>query len=258
MRADAVVHFRVGALPASPWLGVAPLRRGKTTAAVAAAVEGALTAESRLPVGRIAAYTGSPAQVGDYGRELVRGGLTVTGATSGGIPLPGGQEPSTRLTPGKYGPEPVATMEALRTSTGQDILSAFGVAPALFEARRWQRPARSVAAVRLLRGPNAGGADSSGTAGQAPHGRGGRSGRLARRRRRRPFACDGPPERKPTRCCGKRVSRTARHAGWRGCREGRKRLTRTAGRRDPEQPDSDARARGGPCPGRDRTGRPGS
>ena len=135
MPADAVVHFRTGALPASPWRGVSPLRRGSATAALAAAVEKSLTAEARLPSGRIATHTGTPGQIQDYGREVLKGGLVFTGTTSGIAPGPGGQEPAARHKPQAYGPEPQAVMETLRTDAGRDILGAFGVSPVLFSER---------------------------------------------------------------------------------------------------------------------------
>ena len=133
--AAGVVHFQAGASAEAPWRGVAPLRRSSGTAALAGAVESSLTSEARLPIGRIATYAGVPRQVEDYGRELIRGGLTITGATSGAVPGPDGQEPASRLKPQTYDPEPNSVMELLRSDTGRDIVNAFGISPALFAER---------------------------------------------------------------------------------------------------------------------------
>ena len=145
-----VLHFRLGVSSWEPWRGVAPLRRGSATAKLAAAIEMTLTKESRLPVGRIAPSGGHNPKTGEagYGDDLIRGGLVVAGSTVVG---PGamatGEILSSRLKPAAYGPEPDQVMEGLRTSAGRDVLSAFGVPPALFEARgdgagqvaSWQR-----------------------------------------------------------------------------------------------------------------------
>ena len=93
-----------------------------------------MTREARLPVGRIAPSGGlNPKEGGTYyGDDLVRGGMIVAGATVHG---PGAEIMSSRLKPASYGPEPNQVMEALRTSTGRDILSAFGVPAPLFSER---------------------------------------------------------------------------------------------------------------------------
>ena len=136
--ADGVVHFRIGADAESPWQGRGPLARSRTTAALAAAVEASLTREARLPVGRIAPSGGhNPKEGGtNYGDDLVRGGLVVAGgAVVGPGPMASGEILSSRLKPASYGPEPHQVMEALRTDTGRDILSAFGVPAPLFSER---------------------------------------------------------------------------------------------------------------------------
>ena len=135
LSADEVLHVRIGGDPKSPWHGRGPLQRAERTGELAARLEASLIAESKLPTGRIAPYSGVPAQLQNYGRLLADvGGLTVVQATAGIAPM-GGQEPSSRLKPVGFGPEPDETLTALRTAVGHDIAAAFGVPPALFEPR---------------------------------------------------------------------------------------------------------------------------
>ena len=129
--AAGVVHFRTGAGASTPWRGVAPLARAQSTAALAGAVEYALTREMGIPPGRLALAHGS-GKVADILRWLKQGGFAVAGdAANRGIQ----QEPAQRHRPVTYGPEPAETVEAIRTDTGRDVLSAFGIPPALFEPR---------------------------------------------------------------------------------------------------------------------------
>ena len=61
---------------------------------------------------------------------IARGGITVTGL---GQAAPGQEQvPSSRYAPQKLGPAPEAAYEELRQHVGQDIASAFGISPSLF------------------------------------------------------------------------------------------------------------------------------
>ena len=91
----AVLHVRLGADPQTPWRGRSPMRRSHATTDLAVAIEGVLRREMRLPVGRIAPYTGGLDQLKDYGDALNQGGL-VAWAAAVGIAALGGQEPSSR------------------------------------------------------------------------------------------------------------------------------------------------------------------
>ena len=93
--AAAVLHVRLGADPQTPWRGRSPMRRSHATTDLAVAIEGVLRREMRLPVGRIAPYTGGLDQLKDYGDALNQGGL-VAWAAAVGIAALGGQEPSSR------------------------------------------------------------------------------------------------------------------------------------------------------------------
>ena len=129
--AAGVVHFRTGAGASTPWRGVAPLARAQSTAALAGAVEYALTREMGIPPGRLALAHGS-GKVEGILRWLREGGFAVAGdAANRGTQ----QEPAQRHAPVVYGPAPAETVEALRTDTGRDVLAAFGIPPALFAER---------------------------------------------------------------------------------------------------------------------------
>ena len=128
--AAGVVHFRTEASASTPWRGVAPLARAQSTAALAGAVEYALTREMGIPPGRLALLHGG--KPGGMLRFLQTGGYAIAGeAVSRGQQ----QEPAARHKPQVYGPEPAETVEALRRDTGRDVLAAFGIPPALFAER---------------------------------------------------------------------------------------------------------------------------
>ena len=135
MTGDAVVHVRIGADARTPWRGRGCLQTSPKTATLAARIEAALAAEMALPIGRIAPFNGADAQMRKYADEIVRGGI-IAGGPGLAIGGPGGtMEASSRLKPQAYGPEPNQVTESLRTSTGQDIVNAYGIPPVIFDAR---------------------------------------------------------------------------------------------------------------------------
>ena len=126
----SVLHFRIGADSRAPWRGRPPLRRSQATANLAAAIEAQLTAESKLPTGRIVPLSGTGEQVKKVGSMIARGGITVTGL---GQAAPGQEQvPSSRYQPQKLGPDPADAFGQLRRHVAEDIASAFGVPPSLF------------------------------------------------------------------------------------------------------------------------------
>lgn len=125
--ADAVTHFRVGVDARTPWKGQAPLRRSPATAELAALIELSLANETRLPVTRLVPFQ---LQEGGYGTAQD----VANKVRQGGLVFYGDRQKGERETV-KIGPHPDAVMAALRTDAGRDICAAFGVPPALFEAR---------------------------------------------------------------------------------------------------------------------------
>ena len=127
--ADGVLHFRCGALPSAPWRGVAPLARATSTATLAAAVESSLSAELKIPPGRVGLVHGKASDLLAWMRT---GGFFAGGNVADrGLQ----QEPAARHKPQTYGPAPEEVVAALRGDTGRDIANAFGVSPALFAER---------------------------------------------------------------------------------------------------------------------------
>ena len=130
----AVVHLRIGSEIKSPWRGKAPLSHARETAALAVALEEALKIESKLPIGRVAPYSGPPDQSEKFGDALASGGIVAVGAS---VPVgtAGGQEPARRHQPQKYGPEPDTVLDSLRSHAEESICAAFGISPTLFAPR---------------------------------------------------------------------------------------------------------------------------
>ena len=124
--AESVVHFRVGADSTRPWSGRSPLQRANLTGGLAGRIEKSLEDETRIPVTRLIrvnpeAVTGtSTTQLDEVKKALPDGGL---------VTMPPGMETDT------IGPKPADVIRALRSDTGQDICSAFGISPALFSDR---------------------------------------------------------------------------------------------------------------------------
>ena len=132
--ADGVFHVAVNAEPRQWWRGVSPLKRSRATATLAAKIEASLSRESDIFVARFAGVD----RRGTFENwkktvETIRrrkGGITLTGGILG-------QGESGRVPePARMGPQPDNTLaDALRSQIGRDILGAFGIPPALFEAR---------------------------------------------------------------------------------------------------------------------------
>lgn len=123
-----VLHIKVGGEPRSAWRGRAPLARSSATAALASAIESSMTREARLPVARLVPVGGlSHDQFKEYAADILKGGILVSGV-GGGM----ADSNANRITPQKVGAAPDVVIEALRSSTGQELAAAFGVSPALF------------------------------------------------------------------------------------------------------------------------------
>ena len=131
---DSVFHVAINAEPRQWWRGVSPLKRSRSTAALAAKIEASLTREADIYVARFAGVDRS----GTYDAwtrtvDIIRrrrGGVVFTGGHLGGTDS--GRVPE----PARMGPAPDDTFaDALRSQIGRDILGAFGIPPALFAER---------------------------------------------------------------------------------------------------------------------------
>ena len=132
LHGDSVLHFQTGATDAEWWCGRAPLYRARATAGLAAEIERQMTAEAKLPVGRLIGLGGStPEQSLETTKAIRQGGVHVAGFAQGFADQAG---PSNRLSPQAYGAAPAVGFEALRSHVAQEICAAFGVPPALVSA----------------------------------------------------------------------------------------------------------------------------
>ncbi len=134
--AGEVLHLRIGADPAAPWLGTAPLRRASLTAGMLQAVESALgEVYENAPIGtQIVPYPESPETNmttlgrefrGQRGRVLMRESVTVAAA--------GGPAPAVDWRPSDVTPDLQRSMSLESLAAARDaICGAFGVLPALF------------------------------------------------------------------------------------------------------------------------------
>lgn len=134
--AGEVLHLRIGADPAAPWLGTAPLRRASLTASMLNAVESALTEVFELsPLGsQVVPMPEQPETDntglarsfrGQRGRVLLRESVAVSAA--------GGPSPATDWKPASLSPDLERSMTAESLAAAREaVASAFGVLPALF------------------------------------------------------------------------------------------------------------------------------
>lgn len=134
--AGEVLHLRIGADPAAPWSGTAPLRRARLTAGMLNAVESALAEVfENAPLGSQVVPMPEQPEVdnetiarsfrGQRGRVVLRESVNVTAA--------GGPAPAQDWRPSSLSPdlEKAMTRETLEAARNA-ICGAFGVLPALF------------------------------------------------------------------------------------------------------------------------------
>ncbi|TJV53337.1 MAG: phage portal protein [Mesorhizobium sp.] len=136
--AGEVLHLRIGADPAAPWLGTAPLRRATLTASLLQALESALgEVYENAPLGsQIVPYPEGPETDmttlgrsfrGQRGRVLLRESVNVSAA--------GGPAPAVDWKPANVTPDIEKSMSIESLAAARDaICGAFGVLPGLFNS----------------------------------------------------------------------------------------------------------------------------
>jgi portal protein len=143
--AGEVLHVRIGADPAAPWLGTAPLRRASLTAGMLHALEASLAeAFENMPLGSQIVPMPEQADTdnnilgrsfrGQRGRVLLRESVVVTAA--------GGPGPAVDWRPSDVTPD-ISKAMTKETWTGarDSIAMAYGVLPCLFDGASQQGPA---------------------------------------------------------------------------------------------------------------------
>ncbi|RVD61140.1 phage portal protein [Mesorhizobium sp. M7A.F.Ca.ET.027.03.2.1] len=136
--AGEVLHLRIGADPAAPWLGTAPLRRASLTAGLLNSLESALAeVYENAPLGsQIVPYPEGPETDmntlgrsfrGQRGRVLLRESVNVSAA--------GGPAPVVDWKPANVTPDIEKSMSVESLAAARDAISgAFGVLPGLFNS----------------------------------------------------------------------------------------------------------------------------
>jgi hypothetical protein len=134
--AGEVLHLRIGADPAAPWLGTAPLRRAALTAGMLQAVESALAEVFEFaPIGSSIVPFPESGDTdletigrgfrGKRGRVLLRESVHVSAA--------GGPAPQSDWKPASVSPDIEKSMTVETLAAARDaVCGAFGVLPALF------------------------------------------------------------------------------------------------------------------------------
>ena len=130
-----VVHPRYAVDPTRPWLGVGPLQWATSTGALASNLERRLSEEAGGIVAHVLPVPQDPAEGAlDMLRQDIaqaRGGTTLVETTSAGWGEGRGAAPAADWRPQRIGANPPASIDAIRTSTGQPHAAACGVPPAL-------------------------------------------------------------------------------------------------------------------------------
>lgn len=136
--AGEVLHVRINADPAAPWLGVSPLRTASLSAGMLHSVETALSEVfASAPLGSLVVPMPEQPEnnnndiassfVGKRGRVLLRESVAVTAA--------GGPTPQTDWRPSDLTPNLEQSMATETLNAARDsVLTAYGVLPALFNA----------------------------------------------------------------------------------------------------------------------------
>ena len=136
--ASGVLHFMYARSPIHPWRGVSPLTRARATGAIAANIELRLGEELSGRSGNLLPVPGDPSEVRYDGLRADLGGLkgntAMVPSLAGGFEMgPGGVNNRTDWKPVRFGANPPASIDAIRSTTGKQILAACGVPVALAE-----------------------------------------------------------------------------------------------------------------------------
>jgi hypothetical protein len=135
--AAETLHFRIGVDANAPWIGTAPLRRARLTAALLQAVETVLSEIFEFaPLGsQVLPFPESPqTDMEALGRSFrgVRGGVLLRESVA--VSAAGGVVPATDWRPADMTPDLARAMTSETLADAKDsILTVFGILPSIFE-----------------------------------------------------------------------------------------------------------------------------
>ena len=143
--ADQVLHLRLVTSAASPWAGVPAWRAAKLTADMAGAIDQRLGEEAAassgylIPVADVGDATDGAGDVQQLQADMkaAKGSTLLTPTHAAGLgDGPGAAPPPTReLRPTRYGVDPPSALVTLRSKTYNEMLSLYGIPPALADER---------------------------------------------------------------------------------------------------------------------------
>ncbi|MCY4498406.1 MAG: hypothetical protein OXC14_14095 [Rhodospirillaceae bacterium] len=141
VRAERVVHVRYATTPTEPWRGVSPLAHSRTTSDLAAMLETRLSQEASAAVG---AFVPVPTDGGAGGEDdplavlkgdisAAKGRTVLVETTSSGWSEGRQAAPARDWESKRFGANPPAVLDALRSNSARHVLAACGVPIELVE-----------------------------------------------------------------------------------------------------------------------------
>lgn len=131
---EAVVHCKVNSDSTAPWRGRSAVTVALGTSTLAAAVEGSLRNEMKIPPSRVAPMASSdPEQRSEYLKQLKNGGLYVLQTPQLGAQL----DPAGRgsYKPEMIRPDPASSVVSLKSDAAREVMMACGIPVGLFDAK---------------------------------------------------------------------------------------------------------------------------
>ena len=135
----SVLHFRYAVDPSRPWTGVSPIQWARLTAAGLANLEAMVISEAGSPFGYLLPV---PSEVEDDEDDPnsarradlagARGRTLIVGDPSLDVESAGQLRAGAYRSVARFGANPPASVEGLRSETGRDVLAACGLSSALF------------------------------------------------------------------------------------------------------------------------------
>ena len=141
VRADRVVHLRYATTPTEPWRGVSPLAHCRATSDLAAMLETRLSQEAAASVGAFIPVPQDGGSGGDDDPQAVlkgdiagaKGRAVLVETTSAGWSEGRQAAPTRDWESRRFGANPPAVLDALRSSSARHVLAACGVPIELVE-----------------------------------------------------------------------------------------------------------------------------